>query len=166
MIYLKLLGAAVVAVSAAFLGVAYTDSHRQIAAQLADLASALRSIADEVSALQTPLPQLMRRFSQSSRPCSQIFANCLAYHRTMSLGEAWSFACRELTVRDDEKNILLAIAPELGRLNCEAQSSRLCLCAERLEECCSLRIDTLRRDGKNPAALCVCAAVMLVIVLI
>ena len=84
----------------------------------------------------------------------------------MTLGEAWSIACRELIIRDDEKNILLALAPELGRLKCEAQSSRLRLCAERLEECCCLRLDALRRDGKTPAALCVCVAVMLVIVLI
>jgi len=165
LIYLRLLGAAVISVCAALLGMGHTYSRRQAANVLADIAAALRTMSDEVYALQTPIPQMLRRFAQSDRPSAELFALCLDNMQSMPLGEAWSAACAELALSEDEKNELCSLYPIFMRINGRAQSATFRLAADRLDEERALRLEKLRREGKTPAALGACIGIMCAIVL-
>lgn len=165
MIYLRLLGAAAVSVCAALLGMGHTYSHRQAAAVLSDIAAALRTMSDEVSALQTPIPQMLRRFAQTDRPSSVFFADCIDNMQFMPLGEAWSAASSKLALSEDEKNELCSLSSEIGRLDAGAQSAQFRLTAVRIDEKCARRFEKLRREGKTPTALGACIGMMCAIVL-
>ena len=162
--YLRILGAAAVALCAFLLGWGHTKSQKKTAALLSDLSSAMCSMADEISALQTPLPHIIARLAQN-RMAEPFFSMCNANHASMPLGEAWQKACVALGLSDDELGALGALAPQLGRLDSEAQSAQLRLAATRLNAYAQERAEKLRRDGKSPAVMGACLGIMCAIAL-
>lgn len=165
MIYLKLLGALTVAVGGALLGQARTAGEKESSTLLADLCTALGAMADEISALQTPLPQLMSRLSGEKRPAAPFFAAVLEKMNEMPLAGAWQSAAAQLALSDTEREMLKAVTSGLGRFDALAQSAELRLAASRLDKCLALRREKMQREGKMPAALGACLGAMCAIAL-
>lgn len=153
MIYLKLLGAVLVAACGALLGRARSAQEKERVRLLADLCAALSEMSDEISALQTPIPQLLSRLSSAERHSALFFESVLNNLREMPLAEAWQSACALPELSDTEQELLRAVSAGLGRFDAQAQSAELRLAASRLEKCLNLRREKIQREGKMPAAL-------------
>lgn len=165
MIYLKFFGAVLVAACGALLGRARSVQEQERATLLADLCAALSEMADEISALQTPIPQLLSRISSSERPGALFFNSVLNNLQKMSLSEAWQCACPLPELSDTERELLRAVSSGLGRFDAEAQSAELRLAASRLEKCLNLRREKIQREGRMSTALGASLGAMCAVVL-
>lgn len=153
MIYLKLFGAIAVCLCGALIGHSRSVYEKECAALTADLSSCLTDMADEIVTLQTPIPQLMLRITESERPAAPFFGSVLKNMETMPLGEAWRGALPSTNLSNAEYEIMSALAAGFGKYEAHSQASELNLAASRLEKQVNIRSETIRRQGKLSTAL-------------
>lgn len=153
MIYLKLLAAFAVCLCGALIGRSKTVYEKERAALTADLSACLADMADEISTIQTPIPQLMRRISACERPAAPFFGAVLKNMETMPLGEAWKSALPSVDLPTAEHEIMSALAAGFGKYDANSQASELNLAASRLEKQVNIIREKISREGKLSTAL-------------
>ena len=142
----RLLGAALLSLAGALLGLGRRRERQKRLRLLRELDTGLGLMAEELTALHTPLPQLFARLRD--RP----FFDLLHLGFSRSPGEAdvlWTRAAEAQPLPPEEREILKSFAPAAGRYDADRQAAELNLLRRRLRERAALLETELNGPGKS-----------------
>lgn len=144
----KLLGAALLTAAGALLGWERTGALRRRLALLRELSAGLGVMADELTALQTPLPRILERLR--NRP---FFALVHAGFGGEPFAELWTRAARAPDLAPADREALASLGAVLGRYDADRQAAEIMLIRRRLDQSATVLEAELAGRAKNFAAL-------------
>lgn len=169
----KIIGAVMIAASAAAIGMMSVFKLRQRVRSLASLTSALGAVRSEVCDRLTPIPELLEQMAQeASYPANRLFANASA--KMFELGDKpfsviWLESVKatpELTLNDTEVQVLKELGTGMGRYNADEQRGAFTYAQRRFEEFLHTAEAARDTNSKMHAFLGVSAGLLAVIILI
>lgn len=144
----KLLGAALLTAAGALLGWERTGALRRRLALLRELSAGLGVMADELTALQTPLPRILERLR--NRP---FFALVHAGFGGEPFAELWTRAARAPDLAPADREALASLGAVLGRYDADRQAAEIMLTRRRLDQSATVLEAELAGRAKNFTAL-------------
>ena len=164
---IKLIGSLLILAGGVLIRQTRLAEYRRRLRTLADLASSLRRMSDEIRTLRRPLPELMRYLSGACGPEAGTFFKEAAAQaeRGEDLSEVWRHLARALPLSQRDRAVLEEIGGDL-----RGDATQLCGAAELASHALSKSRDELeegrRAEEKRTTALSLSAALLLVILLI
>ena len=168
---MRLLGAALVAAGASWLGFRAAAALNHRARALEEMAQGLALLEQELELDGPPLPQLMERLAEGSRgPARALFRDCrraLDELERESLSDAWEelVGARGELGREGQ-GALLPLGETPGRCGCEEQRRAAARVRLRLEELVHRTEEDRRRQGKVYQVLGLSGGAFLIILLL
>ena len=168
---MRLLGAALVAAGAAWLGFRAAAALSLRARALEEMAQGLALLEQELELDGPPLPQLMERLGEETRgPAKALFRDCrqaLDRLEREPFSQAWErlVRAREELGREG-RAALLPLGEPLGRCGCEEQQRAVNRVRQRLTELARRTEEERRRQGKVYQVLGLSGGAFLIILLL
>lgn len=169
---IRWLGAALLVLSASLLGInGYLRSCQRQRA-LKALVTGLGALRSELTALKTPLPELLGRLGATQpQPAGEFFGEAAARLRRRSTGlsDAWEAAVKNgesLCLRPEEEQALVDLGRMLGKSGAEAQGEAILRAEKKLELFLELEEREYMKQSRVRAAVGAGAGVMLAILLL
>ena len=167
----RLLGAALVAAGAAWLGFRAAAALSTRARALEEMAQGLALLEQELELDGPPLPQLMERLEGGTRgPAKALFRDCrraLDELERESFSQAWERLVRSREELGREgRGALLSLGETLGRCDCGEQRRAVSRVRKRLTELARRTEEERRRQGKVYQVLGLSGGAFLIILLL
>ena len=167
----RLLGAALVALSGAWMGHQAAEGLHRRERALEEMARGLEGLERELELSAAPLPQLMDRLVPRCRgPAEEMFRGCreaLERLEEEPLSQAWRRLAEERRELGEEgRHCLAALGDCLGRWDSGAQRQGIAAVRGRLEELAALAREERRRQGGVYRALGLSGGIFLMIMLL
>lgn len=121
----KIAGALLMAFAGAALGVERSARVKLRARLLSALCAALGVMAEEISLLRTPLPELFGQLAERGPEETRAFFAELSAADGSPLSERWSACADELPIRVEEREVLRALGLSLGRYDAASQCTQI-----------------------------------------
>ena len=128
MTWARLLGGALLIAAGALFGYDRTAARKRRLALLRELDAGLGVLADELTALRAPLPQIFMR--TRDRP---FFDLLYAGFGTQPTERLWRRAAETLDIADEDRAALASLADVAGRYEAERQAAEISRVRRRLE---------------------------------
>ena len=170
---LRLVGALLLTVGAAGLGLCAAWQLRDRVRSLRSLVGGLEILDRELSFRRTAMPELMERTArQAGAPACYLFARCRDHLEELgerSFSQIWARAVAEepeLLLAEEERAALLELGEILGRYDADGQIAALKRAEETLKACLTRAKEDRRRLGRVYTALGAGSGAMLAILLL
>ena len=168
---MRLLGAALVALSGALLGQRAAEGLCRRERALEEMAQGLEGLERELELSAAPLPQLMDRLIPRCRgPAEEMFRGCreaLERLEEESLSQAWRRLAEErIELGEEGRRCLAALGDCLGRWDSGEQRRGMAAVRGRLEELAALAREERRRQSGVYRALGLSGGIFLMIMLL
>ena len=162
---IKLMGSLLVFAGGGLVWWIHQGERRRRRRVLADLASLLRQMQEEIRMMRTPMPELFRKLeTQCGQDVSAVLAAMSdAAERGSEVNAVWSNAVCALPVGERARDVLCRLdfcGDE------EKQCKELSFAAYELAKYAEVLENSWKEDGKRTTALCFSGAALLVILLI
>jgi stage III sporulation protein AB len=162
---IKLMGSLLVFAAGGLVWWIQQQERRRKGAVLADLASVLRQMQEEIRMMRTPMPELFRKLEKR---CGQDVSDVLcamsgAVEQGTEVAAVWKRSVCALPVDERTRDVLC-------KLDFCGDEEKLCkelsFTAYEIAKCAEVLESSRREDGKRISALCFSWAALLVILLI
>lgn len=121
----KIAGALLMAFAGAALGFERSARVKRRARLLSALCAALGVMAEEISLLRTPLPELFAQLAERGPEETRSFFAGLSAADGSPLSERWSACADALPLADEERETLRALGLSLGRYDAVSQCAQI-----------------------------------------